>query len=98
MTFHVLHNKDRPMKENITRENYFKLTNEESKGIADQLAVQLGISSDSPEYENIRAKIMEQGEMINKIREKKAQPSSTKILNFLKDKIGMASGGIVGIR
>ena len=98
MTFHVLHDKDRPMKENITRENYFKLTNEESKGIADQLAVQLGISSDSPEYENIRAKIMEQGEMINKIREKKAQPSSTKILNFLKDKIGMASGGIVGIR
>jgi hypothetical protein len=96
MTFHVLHDKNRPMKEGITRENYFKLTNEEAISIADQLAGQLGISSDSPEYENIINKIMEQGEMINKIREEESQPVSTKFFKFLKDKVGMAGGGIAG--
>ena len=96
MTFDVLHDKNRPMKEGITRENYFKLTNEEAISIARQLAGQLGIASDSPEYENIINKIMEQGEMINKTREEESQPVSTKFFKFLKDKVGMAGGGIAG--
>jgi SLT domain-containing protein len=80
MTFHVLHDKNRPMKENITRENYFNILPEEEQQIAEQLRMQLGISSDSPQYEYIRNKIIEEADKINKIRQEEAQPVSTKLL------------------
>ena len=87
MTFRVLHDKNRPMKENITRENYFNILPEEEQQIAEQLRMQLGISSDSPQYEYIRNKIIEEADKINKIRQEEAQPVSTKLLR----------GGIKGV-
>ena len=88
MTFRVLHDKNRPMKENITRENYFNILPEEEQQIAEQLRMQLGISSDSPQYEYIRNKIIEEAEKINKIRQEESQPLLNKgiksLLNFIK--------------
>ena len=89
MTFRVLHDKDRPMKENITRENYFDILPEERLQIAEQLRMQLGISSDSPQYEYIMNKIIEEADKINKIRQEKAQPTSTKILRGIGKLFGM---------
>ena len=88
MTFRVLHDKNRPMKENITRENYFNILPEEEQQIAEELRMQLGISSDSPQYEYIRNKIIEEAEKINKIRQEESQPLLNKgiksLLNFIK--------------
>ena len=89
MTFRVLHDKDRPMKENITRENYFDILPEERLQIAEQLRMQLGISSDSPQYEYIMNKIIEEADKINKIRQEEAQPTSTKILRGIGKLFGM---------
>jgi hypothetical protein len=89
MTFRVLHDKDRPMKENITRENYFDILPEERLQIAEQLRMQLGISSDSPQYEYIMNKIIEEADKINKIRQEAAQPTSTKILRGIGKLFGM---------
>ena len=89
MTFRVLHDQNRPMKENITRENYFNIIPEEEQQIAEQLRIQLGISSDSPQYEYIRNKIIEEADKINKIRQEQAQPTSTKILRGIGNFFGM---------
>ena len=87
-TFKVLHDKDRPMKENVTEENYFNILPEEEQQIAEELRMQLGISSDSPQYEYIRNKIIEEAEKINKIRQEESQPLFNKgiksLLNFIK--------------
>jgi hypothetical protein len=89
MTFRVLHDKDRPMKENITRENYFDILPEEQQQIAEQLRMQLGISSDSSQYEYIRNKIIEEADKINKIRQEESQPTSTKIFRGIGKLFGM---------
>ena len=87
-TFRVLHDKDRPMKEGVTEENYFNILPEEEQQIAEELRMQLGISSDSPQYEYIRNKIIEEAEKINKIRQEESQPVLNKgiksLLNFIK--------------
>jgi hypothetical protein len=76
-----------------TREFQFKLTTQEKDDIAKQIARDLGISSDSTDYENIYGMVMDADDKFGMQKKTESQPT---LNQFIKSMIGKADGGVVG--